>query len=107
MSQKMPFRSYSDSFRSRNFWICELPHLPNPGNEPENVNFAFFDTFPDRNPRRMNHERSVSLAEPARVGYVGVRRGTPLDETVEEWIEEHRAKPELEVPARKGPVIVR
>lgn len=48
------------------------------------------------------------LAEFAKVSYIDVRRGTPLDdEAVEEWIEEHRAKPELEVPARKGPVIVR
>ena len=59
MSQKMSFRSYSDSFRSRNFWKCELPPVFFPGNEPENVNFAFFDTFPDRNLRRINHERPV------------------------------------------------
>ena len=50
MSQKMSFRSYSDSFQSRVFWKCELPHVFIPGNEPENVNFAFFDTFPDRDP---------------------------------------------------------
>ena len=59
MSQKMSFRSYSDSFRSRNFWKCELPRLQNPENESENVNFAFFDTFPDRDPRGMNHDRPV------------------------------------------------
>ena len=45
------------------------------------------------------------LAELARVSYVGVRCGTPLDdEAVEEWIDEHRARPEVAV--QDGPVIV-
>ena len=59
MSQKTSFRSCFDSFQSRNLWKCELPHLFFPGNESESVNFAFFDTPPDRDPRRMNHEGPV------------------------------------------------
>lgn len=104
-SQNVSFRSYSDSFQSRNPRKCELPHLRHPGNESENVDFAFFDTFSGPGSPKNEARETAQLTELAG-GYVDVRRGTPLtDEAVEEWIEEHRAKPEAAV--REGPVIVR
>ena len=151
MSQKMSFRSYSDSFQSRNPWKCELPHLWNPGNESENVIFAFFrhisrpgsaknesretgsatrfgpgpesDNYPVRAcPRK---EASVACADlPKRLfdayrrrdeqGSARLRRrssktnggsGIRSWRTNLQWIEEHRAKPEVAV--REGRVIVR